>query len=250
MIKGIEIFKNTFSKFSNSYILIGGAACDVQLEQAGMPFRVTRDLDIVLCVESLTPEFGRTFWDFIRNGGYQIQEKATGEKKFYRFSKPSSPDYPAMLELFSRQPQKFEIAHESILTPIPMEEEISSLSAILLNEEYYNFIRSQKTQIDEISLLSIEGLIALKVKAWLDLSERKDKGEQIDSKNIKKHKNDIFRLFVSLPGNAFASLTTGIENDVRQFIAKMANEEIDLQSLHIKGNKEEILSGLRRLFGI
>ena len=36
MIKGIEIFKNTFSKFSDSYILIGGAACDVQLEQAGM----------------------------------------------------------------------------------------------------------------------------------------------------------------------------------------------------------------------
>lgn len=250
MIKGIEIFKNTFSKFSDSYILIGGAACDVQLEQAGMPFRVTRDLDIVLCVESLTHEFGRTFWDFIRNGGYQIQEKATGEKKFYRFRKPSSPDYPAMLELFSRQPQNFEIAHESILTPIPMDEEISSLSAILLNEEYYNFIQSHKTQIDEISLLSIEGLIALKVKAWLDLSERKGKGEQIDSKDIKKHKNDIFRLFVSLSGNAFTSLTTGIENDVRQFIAKMADEEIDLQSLHIKGNKEEILSGLCRLFGM
>ena len=155
-----------------------------------------------------------------------------------------------MLELFSRQPKNFEIAQESVLTPIPIEEEISSLSAILLNEEYYNFIQSHKTQIDEISLLSIEGLIALKIKAWLDLSERKSNGEQIDSKDIKKHKNDILRLFVSLPGNAFTSLTTGIENDVRQFIAKMANEEIDLQSLHIKGNKEDILSGLQRLFSI
>ena len=109
-----------------------------------------------------------------------------------------------MLELFSRQPKNFEIAQESVLTPIPIEEEISSLSAILLNEEYYNFIQSHKTQIDEISLLSIEGLIALKIKAWLDLSERKSNGEQIDSKDIKKHKNDILRLFVSLPGNAFA----------------------------------------------
>ena len=155
-----------------------------------------------------------------------------------------------MIELFSRQPQNFEIAHESVLTPIPMEEEISSLSAILLDEEYYNFIQSHKTQIDEISLLSIEGLIALKVKAYLDLSECKSKGEQIDSKDIKKHKNDIFRLFVSLPGNTFTPLTLGIENDIRQFIAKMADEEIDLQSLNIKGNKEEMLSGLRRLFGI
>lgn len=32
------------------------------------------------------------------------------------------------------------------------------------------------------------------MKAWLDLSERKAAGEDIDSKNIKKHKNDVFRL--------------------------------------------------------
>ena len=78
-----------------------------------------------------------------------------------------------------------------------MEEEISSLSAILLDEEYYNFIQSHKTQIDEISLLSIEGLIALKVKAYLDLSERKSKGEQIDSKDIKKMFSSDIPLFLS-----------------------------------------------------
>lgn len=250
MIKGIEIFQDAFADFADSYILIGGAACDIQLEQAGVPFRVTHDFDVVLCVESLSPDFGRAFWRFIRNGGYQIQERATGEKKFYRFRKPSSPDYPVMLELFSRQPQNFEIAQESVLTPIPMEEEVSSLSAILLDNEYYSFIQAHKTQVDSISLLSSEALIVLKAKAWLDLSERKTAGEKIDSKDIKKHKNDIFRLFASLPGNVTVMLTPGIESDVRQFLSKIQDEEIDLQALRIRGQKSEILSGLHRLFGM
>ena len=250
MIKGIEIFRDAFANFADSYILIGGAACDIQLEYAGALFRVTHDFDVVLCVESLSPDFGRAFWRFIRNGGYQIQERATGEKKFYRFRKPSSPDYPVMLELFSRQPQNFEIAQESVLTPIPMEEEVSSLSAILLDNEYYSFIQAHKTQVDSISLLSSEALIVLKAKAWLDLSERKTAGEKIDSKDIKKHKNDIFRLFASLPGNVTVTLTPGIESDVRQFLSKIQDEEIDLQALRIRGQKSEILSGLHRLFGM
>jgi len=250
MIKGIEIFREAFAGFSDSYILIGGAACDIQLEQAGVPFRVTRDFDMILCVESLTPEFGRAFWNFIRNGGYKVHERAAGEKKFYRFRKPSAPNYPAMLELFSRQPRDFEIAHESVLTPIPMEEEVSSLSAILLDNEYYGFIQGRKTLVDSVSLLSSEALIVLKARAWLDLSERKSAGEQIDSKDIKKHKNDIFRLFASLPGDRTVALPPGIENDVRQFLSEIQDEEIDLQALRLRGSKAEILSGLRRLFGM
>ena len=33
-----------------------------------------------------------------------------------------------------------------------------------------------------------------KAKAWMDLTDRKAAGEHVDSKNIKKHKNDVFRL--------------------------------------------------------
>ena len=83
--------------------------------------------------------------------------------------------------------------------------------------------------MDSISLLSSEALIVLKAKAWLDLSERKTAGEKIDSKDIKKHKNDIFRLFASLPGNVTVMLTPGIESDVRQFLKEiegMATQDI------------------------
>jgi len=250
MVKGLELFRSRFAGFSGSYILIGGAACDVLLERADVPFRVTHDLDIVLCVESLTPEFGRAFWKFIKDGVYQFQEKASGNKKFYRFRNPGTTGYPAMLELFSRRPNAFEIASESQLTPIPIEDEVSSLSAILLDNEYYEFIQSHRIQIDGLSLLSAEALIVLKAKAWLDLSARKAKGEHVDSKNIKKHKNDVCRLFASVAETTRVFLPNGIQSEMRDFLERMRNEEVDLQSMGIPIPMEEVLSGLHTLYGI
>ena len=82
MVKGLDIFREHFTASAGNYVLIGGAACEILLERAALPFRVTRDLDIVLCAESLNAEFGRAFWDFVKAGGYQIQEKADGGKNF------------------------------------------------------------------------------------------------------------------------------------------------------------------------
>ena len=72
MVVGIEIFKRRFAALMDSYILIGGSACDINLSEFGGTFRVTKDLDIVLCVEARTDEFAREFWRFIRDGGYSV----------------------------------------------------------------------------------------------------------------------------------------------------------------------------------
>ena len=53
MIKGLEIFREAFREYSDSYILIGGAAplvlffCNINLERAAIPFRTTRDWNIM-----------------------------------------------------------------------------------------------------------------------------------------------------------------------------------------------------------
>jgi hypothetical protein len=104
------------------------------MTDAGLAFRATKDLDIVLYVEALAADFVRAFWEFVRAGGYEVQEKSTGEKQFYRFQKPTNADYPFMLELFSRQPDVLRVADGSHLTPLPVDEYASSLSAILLNK--------------------------------------------------------------------------------------------------------------------
>ena len=130
MVKGLDIFKAHFAGFADRYVLIGGTACDLAMTEAGLDFRATKDLDIVLCVEAMDTEFAESFWKFVKDGGYQIQQKSTGQKQFYRFQKPTDERYPFMLELFARRPDVLKLADESHLTPIPVSEDVSSLSRI------------------------------------------------------------------------------------------------------------------------
>ena len=65
MVKGLDTFQKYFADYEEQYVLIGGAACDILFESNEVNFRATRDLDMVLIVEALTPEFGEKFWKFI-----------------------------------------------------------------------------------------------------------------------------------------------------------------------------------------
>ena len=140
MVKGLDIFREFFAPHSGEYVLIGGTAASLAMEEAGLEFRSTKDLDIVLYVEAVGPEFGKAFWSFAEAGGYEIRESSSGKPIFYRFQKPSAENFPVMLELFSRAPSGIELAAGSHLTPIPLDEKISSLSAILLDDDYYRFV--------------------------------------------------------------------------------------------------------------
>lgn len=116
-MRGIDKFKERFAGHDSEYVLIGGGACDLLFGEAGQDFRATKDLDLVLLVEALTPEFGRVFWDFVKEGGYENRQKSSGKPQFYRFSKPEDPAFPAMLELFARTDVDLRDA-ESGLMPI------------------------------------------------------------------------------------------------------------------------------------
>ena len=75
MVVGMDLFTEHFQSFTNQYLLIGGGACYRHFEMAGLPFRATKDLDIILIIEALTPEFVNHFWQFIRAGEYAIAQK-------------------------------------------------------------------------------------------------------------------------------------------------------------------------------
>ncbi len=249
MVKGLEAFREHFRDYADRYVLIGGAACDIAMTGAGLAFRATKDLDIVLFVEALDAAFVRAFWEFVRIGGYEIQEKSTGEKQFYRFQKPTNANYPFMLELFSRQPDVLQVADGSHLTPLPVEEDASSLSAILLNNDYYDFIRAGRQEIDGLPMVGAAQLIALKARAWLDLTERAGRGEQIDSKTIKKHKNDVFRLYQILDPTSDPEAPETVKKDIREFISRMRVEEVDLKSLGLRtGTRDGILAEISKVY--
>jgi hypothetical protein len=53
------------------------------MEDAGLAFRATKDLDIVLHIDALNAAFGEVFWKFVEEGGYEIrQASATGKPVF------------------------------------------------------------------------------------------------------------------------------------------------------------------------
>jgi hypothetical protein len=251
MVKGLDIFRERFRGYSDRYVLIGGTACDLAMGEAGLEFRATKDLDIVLCVEALDTAFVEAFWAFVRDGGYQVQERAEGDKQFYRFQKPKSENYPFMLELFSRSPDGLPIAQGSHLTPIPTAEEVSSLSAILMDAEYYGFIRSATRNIGDLPVVGPEGLIPLKARAWLDLTERKAKGEAIDSRDIRKHKNDVFRLYQIVDPEMMLEIPDKVKADMAAFVTRMASEGVDLKAPGMpKTDLESILADLGKLYHI
>jgi hypothetical protein len=252
MVKGLELFKKHFSNFQEKYVLIGGTACMLAMEEAGIPFRATKDLDIVLCVEVLNQEFVSAFKKFVNQGNYQNRQQSTGKDIFYRFSSPENKDFPTMLELFSRLPDAIKLDIDGHITPIPLNETMISLSAILLDDNYYDFIHGRKLEIKGLSTIGPTHLISLKAKAWLELTTKRQANETtVNEKDIKKHKNDILRLHQLLSIDENINLPHPIKSDLKEFLQRIEQDWIDLKTLELKNTTyERVLGNLKAIYNI
>ena len=180
-------------------------------------------MDIVLLVEAMTPEFGRLFWDYIKAAGYAHHLKS-GKNVFYRFHSPKSSDYPRVIELFSRQIEGLPVPADAVLTPVPINDEVSSLSAILLDDEYYGLLRSGIRRIQGIPVLDEKHLILFKAKAWLELTELRERDTSlVHANDISKHFGDIFNRLVPLLPQDYSCvlpLPKSVEDDMAEFVRK------------------------------
>ncbi|MGJ7541682.1 hypothetical protein [Variovorax sp. LT1R16] len=253
MVRGLRIFQERFAGHVDQYVLIGGTAASLTMDEAGLSFRATKDLDIVLHVEVLTPAFGEAIWQFVEDGGYEIRQASdTGRPIFYRFQKPADDRYPAMLELFARAPDGLRPAEGSRLTPIPLDEAVSSLSAILLDEGYYAFIMAGRREVMGLPFIGEDRLIPLKAIAWLELTARKAQGARVDAKDVRKHLNDVLRLAQLLAPATRIPLDPKIGSDMRRFlVAVAADTSIDPQTIQL-GNvaMADVVARIAQAFGI
>ena len=48
MVTGFESFRAHFQGYEDCYTIIGGTACDILMSEAALPFRATRDIDMIL----------------------------------------------------------------------------------------------------------------------------------------------------------------------------------------------------------
>jgi len=61
-------------------------------------------------------------------------------------------------------------------------------------------------------------MIPFKAKAWLELSERRSRGERVDRHDITKHKQDIYRLTDMVSNEFKFTLPEVISQDLLRFI--------------------------------
>jgi hypothetical protein len=249
MVIGIDRFRAHFEVREHQYVLLGGQACELIMDEVGLDFRATKDLDIVLVVEALDSAFAERFWAFVQEGGYEIRERSTGEKILHRFQKPTASDVPAMLELFSRGPEGLKLAAEAHLTPLPIDEAAASLSAILLDDRYYAFLKSMVRDAGGIPVLDEAAIIPFKARAWIDLTREREAGGKVDEKNIRKHRNDMARLLQVLSPEARYPLPDTVATDMRSFVeAATAETDYDPRQFKVSMTPEDVAARLHAAY--
>jgi hypothetical protein len=194
------------------------------ISEAGFTPRATKDIDIILVVEALSKDFEKQFWKFIQDGSYERKEKSADERKYYRFMNPENKEFPFQIELFSRNPDLIGLDELAHLTHIPVDDDLSSLSAILLSNDYYQYILEHSVMENGLHRTNTEALICLKAKAWLDITERIINGGTVDTKQLRKHKADIFRLAVMLAASDVFVLPESIKGHLQTFVNAIAND--------------------------
>lgn len=226
-MEGLERFREAFEAYSDNYVIIGGTACEMVMSGTAVRPRATHDIDMIVIVEKMSTTFAERFWQFIREGGYRPEKRnpKDGEApryELYRFV-DGKPGYPAMIELLSRHSDILGTPKGLTIEPLPMEADASSLSAIIMDDDYYHFTIAHSILTDGIRHASPEALVALKARAYLNLQQDKAAGRHVNSKDIKKHRSDVLKN-VAIMENAPVVAPDAIVACVRSFVASVRSE--------------------------
>lgn len=126
------------------------------------------------------------------------------------------------IDLFSRKPG-YHLELEEGIIPIHIDDNTSSLSAILLNDDFYQFMMTGRKVIDGIGVLGAEYLIPFKMYAWINLLDRKRAGEHVNEKDLRKHKYDVFRLLQIVTADSKIESTGLVNESIHKFIDEISS---------------------------
>jgi len=232
---GIDKIREYLGDYKANYLIIGGTACNLHLEDVDLQGRATKDIDIIVVCEAISNEYVRQFRAFIKAGGYKVCKiNSTDRSKyaFYRFIDPTDTSFPAYIELFSRIPEGIQIPKEIHIVHIDSDDEyLSGFSVILMDNDYYNYAIGRSRAIEGVQVVEKEGLIVLKAKAYLNNRKRKEEGYQIHQNDIDKHKKDIYRLSFLFSGEERYDVSIGIKTDLKSFLSELQTDPISTKAI-------------------
>ena len=230
-MEGLDKFREAFKDFSDNYVIIGGTACDITMTGTEVRARATHDIDMIIVVERMTPQYGEQFWQFIREAGYRPEKSKAKEGEspkyeMYRFV-DGNPGYPEMIELLSRHPDALGEPKGLVIEPLPIDGEHSSLSAIIMDDDYYQFTIEHSCLTEDIRHADSAALIALKARAYLNLLLDKQNGKHVNSKDIKKHRSDVLKNVVIMTEDEVPAPASIVEC-VKEFVISIRNDWAEL----------------------
>ena len=249
-MEGLDKFREAFEAYSDNYVIIGGTACDINMTDTIVRPRATHDIDMIVIVEHMNAEYGERFWQFIKEAGYRPEKCRTKEGEspkyeLYRFV-DGKQGYPEMIELLSRHSNVLGEPQGLVVEPLPIGDDVSSLSAIILDDDYYNFTIEHSRITDGIRHADSAALIALKARAYLNLLQDKAAGKHVNTKDIKKHRSDVLKNVVLIAPDEEIATPSAIVACIKEFVTAIRNNWEELAGPLSKAlNQDEVfISGL------
>ena len=209
-IAGLRHFEAYFEEYKDQYVIVGGFATLMLLERE-LPNhgKATHDIDLVL-LTSPSREMANRLKSYIREGGYTIQKGQQERYRYYRFIDPKAEGYAKEIELFTSEVYGIELDEGQRIVPIDPEEGLYSLSAIILDLEYFDMIKHNIEEIEGVPYSNTLATMLLKMSAVYDLYHRGDE-------KWKKHRRDILKLALLLTGEERIELTGRMIEDLSFF---------------------------------
>ena len=225
MVYGLDLFRERFRNFTDNYVIIGGTACDQMLSGTAVEPRPTEDIDMIVVAETLSDDFVHSFWQFIKDGGYRCGKRMRKNAEepvyeLYRFE-DGKEGFPIKIELLSRHPEILGERSGFHIEPIPTGEDLSSLSAIIMDDDYYQLTLEHSVLNDGLRVADFKALVCLKAKAYLNLVADREAGIHRNTKDIKKHRSDVMKLTAGDPNPSIIVVGDRIARDIQDFISKV-----------------------------
>lgn len=211
---GFDHFCNYMAGLEDQFVIIGGSAASVLMEEQELEFRPTKDIDLVILTNT-SGELNTRISAYVKAGEYSVKEATEGSPRYYRFSSPVGAEYPKIVEVFARNESEIVLDDGQYIIPIANDASIK-LSAILLDEEYFSLIKANIYRTEQNTpLINSVGNICLKARAHRELIERKKTDDAaVDAKDIKKHRNDILKVALTLVGDERPSIGPTVKTDL------------------------------------
>jgi len=244
-LAGLSHFEAHFRELKDQYVIVGGFATlmllDRELPNHG---KATHDIDLVL-LTSTSVEMSIKIKMYIKEGGYTIQKDQQDTYQYYRFVEPQTEGYAKEIELFASEEYGIELDEGQRIIPIDPEEGLYSLSAIMLDREYFDMIKSNIEEIDGIPYSNTLATMLLKMSAVYDLYHRGDD-------KWKKHRRDILKLTLLLTGEERLILKGRMIADVAFFkdeVEKLTDKMIkQIVGKGIAVDKDAVMDSIEKVF--